>query len=224
MKVKELMTTDVRTVGVDTPLKEVAEVLAGEGISGLPVVDEAGRVVGVVSEADILYKERPRPRRRSGPLAWFLDVEAYDAAVKGAARTAGEAMTEPPVTVGPDRAVAEAARLMIERGVNRLPVVRDGELLGIVTRADLVRAFTRSDEQVAAEIRDDVLRRALWLEPGVVDVAVEGGEVTLTGTLEGRSDSELLTTLVRRVPGVVGVHSEVGWRVDDTKRLVAPTP
>lgn len=220
MKVKELMTTDVRTVTVETPLKEVAAILAGEGISGLPVCD-GGRVVGVVSEADILFKERPRPRRRSGPLAWFLDADAFDAAMKGAARTAGEAMTEPPITIGPDRAVAEAARLMIERNVNRLPVVKGDVLVGIVTRADLVRAFTRSDEEIALEIREDLLRQALWVEPEAIAVTVSEGEVQLAGQLEGRSDVQLLETLVRRVPGVVAVSSELTWRVDDTKRAPA---
>lgn len=221
MKVKELMTTEVRTVTPETPLKEVASILAGGGISGLPVCDGDGRVVGVVSEADILYKEQARRRRRSGPFAWFTDAAAYDAVVKGAARSAGETMSEPPVTIGPERSVAEAARLMIERGVNRLPVVRGEELVGIVTRADLVRAFTRSDGEIAAEIREEILKRALWIEPETISVEVADGEVTLAGQLEGRSDAELLRTLVGRVPGVVAVHSEVGWRVDDTGRTFA---
>jgi CBS domain-containing protein len=222
MKVKELMTTEVRTVTPDTPLKEVASVLAEVGISGLPVVDEEGRVLGVVSEADILYKEQARRSRRSGPLAWFVDVGAFDAALKGAARTAGETMSEPAITIGPERSAAEAARLMIERNVNRLPVVRGEELVGIVTRADLVRAFTREDPVIAEEIREDVLKRALWVDPDAVTVEVADGEVTLTGGLEGRSDVQLLLTLVGRVPGVVSVHSEVTWRVDDTKRSFAP--
>jgi CBS domain-containing protein len=222
MKVKELMTTEVRTVSIDTPLKEVAAILAGEGISGLPVVDPAGGVVGVVSEADILYKERPRPPRRSGPLAVFFDGAVYDAVTKAAARTAGEAMTAPPITIGPDRVVAEAARLMTEHDVNRLPVVKGDELVGIVTRADLVRAFTRADEEIMREIREEVLRRALWLEPEAITVDVLKGEVALAGQLEGRSDVQLLQALVERVPGVVGVRSEVTWRVDDTKRRRVP--
>jgi CBS domain-containing protein len=223
MKVKELMTESVRTVTPDTPLKEVAAILAEEGISGLPVVDEGGRVLGVVSEADILYKEQARRPRRSGPLSWFVDVGAFDAALKGAARTAGETMSEPPITIGPERSVAEAARLMIERHVNRLPVVKGETLVGIVTRADLVRAFTRTDTAVAEEIREEVLKRALWIDPAAVTVEVADGEVTLAGQLEGRSDAQLLLTLVGRVPGVVAVSSEVGWRVDDTKRSFAPT-
>lgn len=222
MKVKELMTKSVRTVMPATPLKEVAEILAEEGISGLPVVDEQGHVLGVVSEADILYKEQARRPRRTGPLSWIADSAGFDAALKRAARTVGETMSKPPITIGPERSVAEAARLMIERKVNRLPVVKGEELVGIVTRADLVRAFTREDAVIAEEIRDEVLKRALWIDPADVTVEVERGEVTLAGQLEGRSDVQLLLTLVARVPGVVGVDSKVTWRVDDTKRSFVP--
>jgi CBS domain-containing protein len=223
MKVKELMTREVVTIPPETSLKEVAATLAREGVSGLPVCDVDGRVLGVVSEGDILYKEQSRPDRRGGPLARLVDGGWYAAAAKGAARTAGEAMTAPAVTIGPDRPVAAAARMMVERQVNRLPVVKDGQLFGIVTRADLVRAFTRSDDDVAAEIREHVLRRALWVEPGTIEVAVENGEVTLRGALESRSDVRLLSKLTARVPGVVTVRTSVRWRVDDTKRAFAGT-
>jgi osmotically-inducible protein OsmY len=104
--------------------------------------------------------------------------------------------------------------------VHRLPVVRDGVLLGIVTRADLVRAFTRTDDDLAREIRDDVLRRSLWLEPGAVEVSIERGEVVLTGEIEARSDAEVLRKLVQRVPGVVSVRSNVLYRVDDLQHTL----
>ncbi|HUH15626.1 MAG TPA: CBS domain-containing protein, partial [Gaiellaceae bacterium] len=123
MKVKELMRTDVKTVTPGTPLKEVAALLAAERISGVPVCDERGGVLGVVSEGDILFKERGPRERHGGPLAWVIDTGVYAEAVKAAARTAGEAMTAPAVTIGPERSVTEAARLMLDREVNRLPVV-----------------------------------------------------------------------------------------------------
>jgi CBS domain-containing protein len=215
MMVKELMTPEVRRVGPHTPLKEVAAILAEHGISGLSVCDPEGRVVGVVSEADILYKQQAR-RDRTGPLVWLSDGGAGEAALKRAAYTAGETMSEPAVTIGPERSVAEAARLMIERKVNRLPVVKGSELVGIVTRADLVRAFTRPDAEVADEIREQVLRRILWVEPSSISVHVTQGVVTLAGRLPGRSDVQLLLT-----PGVVTVHSEVTYEVDDTRRAFA---
>lgn len=106
---------------------------------------------------------------------------------------------------------------MVEKGVNRPPVVEDGKLVGIVTRADLVRAFVRSDAEIAQEIRDDVVVRGLWLDKHTVQVEVEDGEVTLAGRLDNRADAEVLEALVSRVPGVVGVHSKLAWTDDDTE-------
>src|SRR5581483_6940637 len=155
MDVEHLMTRDVVTVSPETPLKEVAAILADRGISGLPVCGAGGEVLGVVSEADILHKERGLPRGRASVFDWLFARSDEDAN-KLAARTAGEAMTAPAITIDAGRPVAEAAALMLDRGINRLPVVHAGELVGIVTRADLVRAFRRSDEEIAREIRQDV--------------------------------------------------------------------
>ena len=108
---------------------------------------------------------------------------------------------------------------MIDDGVNRLPVVDDEQrLIGIITRADLVRAFVRSDAEVEQEIREDVLRRVMWIEPGVVGVEVAGGEVRLTGEVETKTDAEMIPRLVQRVPGVVGVLSKLRWREEDRAR------
>lgn len=220
MNVRELMTAEVLTVSPETSLKDVAAILAEHGISGLPVCDAEGRVLGVVSEGDILFKEQGTRERHGGALAWLVDSRLQDTA-KQDARTAGEAMTSPPITITPDRPAAAAARIMLDRGVNRLPVVRDGTLVGIVTRADLVRAFTRADEEIVAEIRDDVLRRALWLEPDSVEITVQRGEVELAGEIEAKSDVEVLKKLVQRIPGVVSVRSNVLYRVDDLQRVPA---
>ena len=203
MRVAQLMTTHVLTVGPDTPLKDVAELLGARGISGAPVVDEAGLLLGVVSEADILAKERrpPLPGRLARLLGRHEVVEA-----KAAARTAGEAMTAPALTVGADRRVDAAAAVMLDRSVNRLPVVdRDGSLVGIVTRADLVRAFVHSDEQIEREIRDEVLLHELWLDPAEFELAVAGGEVRIGGRIHTDEERELLVRRIRLVPGVVSV-------------------
>jgi len=127
-------------------------------------------------------------------------------------------ITAPAVTIAPYESVAEAARLMCERRVDRLPVVKDNRLIGIVTRADLVRAFTRGDEEIEREIADDVLGRTLWIEKGRVEVAVSRGAVRLDGVLHTRSDAQLLERLVGRVPGVVAVRSNVTCQVDDRSR------
>ena len=221
MNVRELMTPEVLTVSPETPLKDVAAILAEHGISGLPVCDAEGRVLGVVSEGDILFKAQGQRERHGGALAWLVDGSRLQDTAKQDARTAGEAMTSPPITITPDRPAAAAARIMLDRGVNRLPVVRDGTLVGIVTRADLVRAFTRADEEIVAEIRDDVLRRALWLEPDSVEITVRRGEVELSGEIEAKSDVEVLKKLVQRIPGVVSVTSNVLYRVDDLSRVGA---
>ena len=219
MKIRDLMTTEVLTVSPDTPLKAAAALLATHGISGLPVCDEDGRVLGIVSEGDILFKEQGPRDRRGGALGWFVDGSRFQDTVKASARTAGEAMTSPAITITPERPAAAAAQIMLDQGVHRLPVVRDGVLVGIVTRADLVRAFTRTDDDIVREIREDVLRRALWLEPDAVEVAVDGGEVNLAGEIEAKSDVEVLKKLVQRIPGVVSVTSRVLYRVDDLQRI-----
>src|SRR5581483_5866857 len=176
MRIREIMTSEVFTVRPDTPLKEVAAALAERRISGVPVVDEEGEVLGVVSEADILFKERG-PSTRTGTLAWLLDPYGFEGRLKLEARTAAEAMTAPAKTIASWRSVSAAAAQMLEQRINRLPVVDErGALVGIVTRADLVRAFVRPDAEIEREIREDVLRQALWLDaPERVEVAVEGG-------------------------------------------------
>lgn len=211
MKVQDVMTKDPWTVRQRTSLKEVAEILVREKISGLPVVDDEGRVLGVVSEGDILVKETAGTSTEKGFLARLITFDPLED-LKLDARTAGEAMTVPAITIGPRRPLTQAATTMIERGVKRLPVVDDqGKLLGIVTRADLVRAFIRSDEEIAREIRQDVIGRTLWISPDSITVEVDKGEVRLSGTVETRNDAELVPTFVQRVPGVVGVLSKLRW-------------
>ena len=217
MKVGDLMTRDVRTASVSTPLREVARVLVEHRISGLPIV-EGGRVVGVVSEADILLKEQGDQPRRSGLLGALalLGADRDEIEAKLNASTAGEAMSSPAVTITEDRPVAEAAAAMMNGGINRLPVVDTaGRLAGIVTRADLVRAFVRSDEEIGREIREDVILHTLWIAPEHVGVTVTDGNVRLTGQVEGESDARVLPEFVRRVPGVITVTSDLSWQGDD---------
>ena len=212
MRVSELMTADVVTTTPTTPIRDVARAMVERGISGMPVCDETGAPVGVISEGDVLFKELGRVDPRGGLLGWFLDPTS-DWVDKAQARTAGEAMSAPAITAVPFESAAAAARRMTEKGVNRLPVVaNDGRLVGILTRADLVRAFVRPDHLVEEEIRDDVLRRVLWLTPGTVDVQVRDGEVDLAGVLDTEAEVDVLEKLVAKVPGVVTVRSSVTLR------------
>jgi CBS domain-containing protein len=216
MKLGELMTPDPIAVGPETPLKDVAAVLLEHGISGVPVIGERLEVLGVVSEADIIAKQAgPDPRDRR-LIAWLLGGRYVDRQ-KVAARTAAEAMESPAITVKARATVTEAARLMTENGIKRLPVVDDeGALIGIVTRTDLVRAFTRTDEEIEREIRE-ILLDTLWLDEPGLHLRVERGEVRLAGKMRRRSDAELLARLAGRVPGVVGVHSTLRWAWDDER-------
>jgi CBS domain-containing protein len=226
VKVRELMSRDVVAVTLDTPLRDVAKLLIRHGISGVPVCDDHGGLVGVVTEADILRKERGVQPRPGGPLAWLVDGSDVNEMRKAVARTAGEAMTSPAVTTSPWRTIAEAARLMLEHRVNRLPVLEGNRLAGIVTRADLVRAFSRPDDEIALEITEDAIGDSLWVSRGDVEVDVRDGEVTLRGEVQTRTDAELLARFVSTVPGVVGVRSELAWVKDDVARPMprhAPT-
>lgn len=211
MKVCDLMTKDVVWVTPEKTLRDAASVLAERRISGVPVVSEAGEVVGVLSEADILVKAGGGVTRNR-LLGWLLepDLGVED---KIRAETVAEAMSAPAVTITSHRPVHDAARLMVTENVNRLPVVDDGRLVGILTRADVVRAFTRSDDEIAEEIQSEILRRTFWLEPGRVTATVTDGHVAIQGEVETEADAEVLPTLVARVPGVVSVDADLRSRV-----------
>jgi len=207
MRVLDVMTTDVAAARPDMTLKDAAAVLLERGVSGMPVLDDGGEVVGVISEGDILAKALPEPERGGSALARLLRRADPDDQRRLEARVVGDAMTAPAITIEAHWPVAEAAEQMHERKVNRLPVVEQGRLVGLVSRADLVRAFARSDDEITAELRDLV---ALQLERPV-GIAVTHGEVVLSGEVKHSDEAEILGKMVRTVPGVVGVRSELTW-------------
>jgi CBS domain-containing protein len=218
MHVSEIMKRSVVTVRPDESLRDVAGRLVEHGISGVPVVGDSGAVLGIVSEADFLIRERglteARPRLLDRLFGRAAERPAAELA-KLAAKTAGEAMTSPAIVVTADTPVREAARIMSDRQINRLPVIEGERLVGIVTRADIVRAFVRTDEELRRAILDDVVRRAMWLDDRQVSVDVDGAVVRITGTVERRSDVATLERLVREIPGVLDVELDVSWRLDD---------
>jgi CBS domain-containing protein len=218
--VRDVMTRDVIVVSADTPLKDVVTLLISRRVSGMPVV-EAERVVGVISEADLLIKEYASASEApSGPLAFTSRRHRSDE--RRDARTAGQAMTAPALTIGPDASLSEAARLMIERRVNRLPVVDGERLVGIVTRADIIKTYLRPDAELVEVIRNDVLTHALWLDAADFSVRVVDGVVDLAGKVERRSTAVLLRDLVLRTPGVVSATLAIRWDLDD--RDLRPEP
>ena len=207
MKVRHVMTETVFTVTPDTPLKAVATRMLEYGISGMPVVD-GERVLGVISETDILFKERVAPDRK-GLVDWLVHYAEDPPLAKLEARTAGEAMTTPAVTIAPERTVADAAALLLDLRIDRLPVIEGGELVGIVTRADLIRAFTRDDKEVERDIRQNGALHRLWIDPDQVQVTVEHGNVVLSGTVDTPDQAESLVAFAERTPGVVSVESRL---------------
>ncbi|HYL08865.1 MAG TPA: CBS domain-containing protein [Candidatus Udaeobacter sp.] len=217
--VANVMTRGVVVVGPDTDFKTCVRQMQEHQVSALPVVDSGRRLVGIVSEADLLAKERRRGERR--PLLgirWEDDGAA-------AGRTAGEVMTSPAICISPEASIPEAARLMYREAVKRLPVVdAKGVVVGIVSRADLLKTFTRSDEAIRHDVVSDVITRALFLDPKSLHVEVVSGIVKLSGELETRSLCNLLVEMVGRIEGTVAVESKLTWRLDDSKLRVEKPP
>ncbi|MCI3241816.1 MULTISPECIES: CBS domain-containing protein [Streptomyces] len=220
-KVGSVMSTEVVRAEYGTPFKEVARRLGEHRISGLPVVDEDDKVIGVVSETDLMARQADtpdpyEPKKHFRPVA--LTRGARRRAAKSKARTAGQLMTEPPVTVHADDTIVEAARTMVQHRVERLPVLDEADrLVGIVTRRDLLTVFLRPDEEIRTEIVEQILVRALWLPPRSIDVAVMEGVVTLTGHVERKSEKEIALSMTRQIDGVVAVVDKLTFRLDDAR-------
>lgn len=204
------MTENVASVGPDASLKQVAELMVERGVSGVPVVDPDHCILGIVSEADIVVKAVTRPA--GGVILALLSGREVADERRLNATTAYGAMTEPAVTIAPDRPLAEAARVLMDARVNRLPVVVDGRLVGILTRGDLVRAFIRPDGDIWEELHLELAGGHLAGVSGDLEIDVTGGKVTLRGQVETAAAAHLLETAVRRVPGVVSVDcSQLAW-------------
>ncbi|MFF4145583.1 CBS domain-containing protein [Streptomyces sp. NPDC001698] len=227
-KIGSVMTTEVVRAEYGTPFKEVARLLAGHRISGLPVIDADEHVMGVVSGTDLMMCQADMPGRHESARRFraMLTMAARRQEAKLKARTAGQLMTEPPVTVHADDTIVEAARTMAERHVERLPVLDEEErLVGIVTRRDLLRVFLRPDAEIREEVVGEVLVRTLGLAPRSVTVSVTEGVVTLEGTTERRSDAKIAVSMTRQIDGVVDVVGKLTHRLDDSRvRTEAQAP
>lgn len=218
--VRDVATAEVVTVAPATPFKDVVDILQNHQISGLPVVDGDGRVLGVVSEVDLVLKETHRRPR------WPATLLRPAARRKATGTTAADLATAPPVTISPERSVEDAARLLSTRGVRRLIVADDdGTLVGMVCPKDLLRVFLRSDDDIAAQIRRDVFERGLWVTvtPATVTIEVHDGVVTLSGQVERKSMVPAAVAMARQVDGVVDVVDHLGFITDDTHTIHAET-
>jgi CBS-domain-containing membrane protein len=215
-QVGDVMTGDVATVEETTPYRAVVDVMTTRRVSAVPVVDEFRRVLGVISEADLLHKieliGEPHERRI------FESRRRHDARVKADALVARDLMTAPAVTTTATATLVEAARIMDREHVKRLVVADDlGRLVGIVSRSDLLKVHLRPDEDIRRDVIDEVLKRVLMLEENAIDISVTDGVVTLSGQLDRRSSVEIAARLAARISGVVRVADGLTYEYDDVK-------
>jgi CBS domain-containing protein len=211
--VDDVMTRPVISVEPAAPYRSLVDVLVQQRLSAVPVVDGSRRVIGVVSEADLLRKieyagdEEPRifdRRRRRGERR------------KAAGRTAADLMSAPPIVAALGTSIAAAARRMDHAAVKRLPIVdHDGRLVGIVSRTDLLKVHLRADEDILADVKNNVLRPFLPEDAATVTATVTNGAVALSGRVDRWSSAEIAERLTRQVPGVTEVTSTLAHAFDD---------
>ena len=203
-KVRDVMTTQVIAVKRSASYKEMAASLRQHRVSAFPVIDDGEKVIGVVSEADLLAKEALA--HHDGITAMLHHREHQ----KAEGLTAGDLMTPRPVTVTPDDTVEHAARLMYTLQVRRLPVVdAAGHLVGIVSRSDLLAVFDRPDAEILAEIVDGVILHEFLIDPATFMVTVADGVVTLQGSPETAALGRNLVNRIRQVRGVVAIRDHL---------------
>jgi CBS domain-containing protein len=226
MKASEVMATNVVTVEPRTAVKDIAEIMTGRRISGVPVVD-GGKLVGIVSETDLLHRaETGTEKRHKWWLGAFMDADRMAreyAASHG--RVAADIMTRNVVTVKADAELGDVADLLDRRKLKRVPVVDGGALVGMITRGDLVRAFLAKAKasEVAQQVDDATLttaiksrmRRESWLDASLVNLDVKDGVVVLEGLVSSQDQLKALSLLVAETPGVVRVDTRLRLRPRD---------
>jgi CBS domain-containing protein len=204
--VKEVMTTRVVAVRETASFKEMIAKMRDSLVSALPVVNDAEKVIGVVSAADMLNKEADQ----ASPPA-FASLLRFPDPEKAAGVTAADLMTSPAVTIGPDEPVVEAARLMRDRRLKRLPVTQAGRLIGIISRTDALSVFCRPDESIRHEVIEGVVRDGYLVRSQPSGVIVHEGIVTLTGRPESDQVGRDLIQQVRHIEGVVTVLDRLSY-------------
>lgn len=217
MKVSEVMTRDVITVAPETSIRLAAQLMVDHGVSGLPVVDDQGRLVGILSEGDLILRQKPRV----GPRWWQLFFDDGERLAreyqKATGITVGEVMTRSVICIQPDASLAAAAALLDAHRIRRLPVVADGELVGIVARGDLIKALAEapaesgvasSDAQLTSEMKRRMAAEP-WLSTHNVLIEARDGVLSLRGLVEHAAEKAALETMARAIPGCRGVEQHL---------------
>jgi CBS domain-containing protein len=220
MNAGDIMVRDVFSVGPQTPVREVASLMLERHISGVPVIDGERRVLGVVSESDLI--RRPEIGTYQSPTGWLTVFLSQDESARDFVKTHGllasEVMTRPAICVSPATPLADVVRLFERHRVKRLPVVERGQLVGLVTRAELLRALVArqtippvaaGDEEIRARI-EEILRSETWAPSTVVNVQVTAGVVQLWGAVSSNAQRDALVLAVRGTPGVKEVQQHLG--------------
>jgi CBS domain-containing protein len=213
--VSDVMTSRVHVAGPLAPFKLLVRLIEENRVSAIPIVDHQGVPVGIVSESDLLLKERRTELDTSHDLLHVHKRRVERA--KAAGTVASELMTSPAVTIPSGTSLGEAARRMHEKNVRRLVVVDErGRIAGIVSRSDLLQVFLRSDEELREEIVSRLIPAVLLSLADAIGVEVSWNIATLSGEVERKSDAEILTRLTKELDGVVAVVDQLRYRRDDT--------
>jgi CBS domain-containing protein len=222
MKAADVMTRDVISIEADASVLQAARLMLAKRISGLPVVDATGRLVGIVTEGDFLRRgeldtQRHRPRWLEFLIGPGRLASEY---VKACGRKVHEIMTPDVHTISEDTPLAEVARIMEKQDIKRVPVVRDGALVGIVSRANLLRALASVARKAPPHSADDKairerfaadLKAQPWAPAGSIDAIVQDGTVDLWGTILDERQREAIRVLAENIPGVRAVHDHLVW-------------
>jgi CBS-domain-containing membrane protein len=209
--VKDVMTPNVISVRENTPFEDIAAALRKHRVSAFPVLDEASQLIGVVSESDLLAK-LALGNGDDGMPGMITGILRHQQLQKARAVTAAELMTSPAYTVRAEDTVEQAARIMYLRNVKRLPVVdADGRLAGLVSRADVLAVYSRTDADIAEEIRTGILSTETQANPGTLDVSVQAGVATIDGRPQTCEQGHAIVSRARHVQGVVAVRDRLDY-------------
>jgi CBS domain-containing protein len=213
--VADVMTSSVHVARPLAPFKFLVRLIEENRVSGIPIVDQQGVPIGIVSEADLLLKERRRELESSADL--LHPQKRHHDRAKAAGTVASEVMTSPAITVASGTSLSQAAQLMQVKNVRRLVVVDErGRIAGIVSRSDLLQVFLRTDDELRDEIAGTLIPALLLSSPERIGVDVRSNVVTFSGEVDRKTDAEMLTRLTRELDGVVGVVDRLRYRWDDT--------
>jgi CBS domain-containing protein len=220
LTVEDVMSRDVVTVAPTATFHQMIGLMRKHHVSALPVVGDSGGLLGVVSEADLLPKENPPPPRRR----WLPEArQSTERRHKASGASARDVMSTPAISIGRHTVLAAAVRVLEQHGIKRLVVLdAEDQLVGIVSRRDLLAAFSRSDAEIRRDVIEGVIPRWLMIDPAGIRVEVHGGVVRLEGIVDRRSDADILTHLVNGLDGVVDVDSTVNYRWNDRDLALSP--